>query len=86
VISTSFRKASVGKLRVTPEIIAAIFRGISIPNWFLRGSAKNNSFAGDTELRQSKYLNNIIEQDHRAIKRIVKPMMDLRHSIPQEER
>ena len=29
----------------------------------------------ETELRQSKYLNNIIEQDHRNIKRIVKPMM-----------
>ncbi|MBD2026859.1 DDE-type integrase/transposase/recombinase, partial [Leptolyngbya sp. FACHB-711] len=28
-----------------------------------------------TELRQSKYLNNIVEQDHRNIKRIVKPMM-----------
>ena len=27
------------------------------------------------ELRQSKYLNNIVEQDHRAIKRIVRPMM-----------
>ena len=30
---------------------------------------------GDIELRQSKYLNNIVEQDHRAIKRIVRPMM-----------
>ncbi len=29
----------------------------------------------DIELRQSKYLNNIVEQDHRAIKRIVRPMM-----------
>ena len=29
----------------------------------------------ETELRKVKYLNNIIEQDHRAIKRIVKPMM-----------
>ncbi|MBD2068031.1 IS6 family transposase [Leptolyngbya sp. FACHB-671] len=29
----------------------------------------------ETELRQSKYLNNLIEQDHRHIKRIVKPMM-----------
>jgi transposase-like protein len=28
----------------------------------------------DIELRQSKYLNNIVEQDHRAIKRIVRPM------------
>ena len=27
------------------------------------------------ELRQSKYLNNIVEQGHRAIKRIVRPML-----------
>jgi len=27
------------------------------------------------ELRQSKYLNNLVEQDHRAIKRIVRPML-----------
>ncbi|MEM5389538.1 DDE-type integrase/transposase/recombinase [Paraburkholderia phymatum] len=26
-------------------------------------------------IRQVKYLNNIVEQDHRAIKRIIKPMM-----------
>jgi putative transposase len=26
------------------------------------------------KLRQSKYLNNLVEQDHRAIKRIVRPM------------
>ena len=31
-----------------------------------------------TEPRQSKYLNNIVEQDHRIIKRIVKPMMELK--------
>ena len=29
----------------------------------------------DIELRQSKYLNNLVEQDHRAIKRRVRPMM-----------
>ena len=29
----------------------------------------------DIELRQSKYLNNIVEQDHRAIKRVVRPML-----------
>ncbi len=29
----------------------------------------------ETELRQSKYLSNVVEQDHRNIKRIVKPMM-----------
>ena len=26
-------------------------------------------------MRQNKYLNNIVEQDHRAIKRITRPMM-----------
>jgi transposase-like protein len=26
-------------------------------------------------IRQNKYLNNVVEQDHRAIKRIIKPMM-----------
>jgi transposase, IS6 family len=29
----------------------------------------------EPELRQNKYLNNMVEQDHRSIKRIVKPMM-----------
>jgi transposase-like protein len=36
---------------------------------------QNQTLAAETELRQSKYLNNIIEQDHWNIKRIVKPMM-----------
>ncbi|MBW8832918.1 MAG: IS6 family transposase, partial [Burkholderiales bacterium] len=31
------------------------------------------------ELRQSKYLNNLIEQDHRAIKRIVRPMLGFKY-------
>lgn len=35
----------------------------------------DETLAEETELRQIKYLNNIIEQDHRNIKRIVKPMM-----------
>ncbi|MGZ3235953.1 MAG: IS6 family transposase [Burkholderiaceae bacterium] len=29
----------------------------------------------DIQLRQIKYLNNIVEQDHRAIKRLVRPML-----------
>ena len=29
----------------------------------------------DIQLPQSKYLNNIVKQDHRAIKRIVRPML-----------
>ena len=32
----------------------------------------------DIKLRQSKYLNNIVERDHRAIKRIVRPMLGFR--------
>jgi putative transposase len=30
------------------------------------------------EIRLSKYLNNLVEQDHRAIKRIVRPMLGLK--------
>ncbi len=29
------------------------------------------------ELRQAKYLNNFVEQDHRAIKRIIRPMLGI---------
>ena len=32
----------------------------------------------DIELRQSKYLDNIVEQDHQAIKRIARPMLGLK--------
>jgi transposase-like protein len=35
----------------------------------------DETIAEATKLRQSKYLNNVIEQDHRNIKRITKPMM-----------
>jgi putative transposase len=30
------------------------------------------------EVRQIKYLNNLIEQDHRAIKRMTKPMLNFK--------
>jgi transposase-like protein len=36
---------------------------------------ENNKLPERTKLRQVKYLNNIVEQDHRAIKRITNPMM-----------
>ena len=32
----------------------------------------------EIQLRQSKYLNNIVEQDHRAIKRITRPMLGIK--------
>jgi putative transposase len=31
------------------------------------------------KLRQNKYLNNVVEQDHRAIKRIIKPMIGFKN-------
>lgn len=36
---------------------------------------EEETIAEETELRQVKYLNNIVEQDHRNIKRMTKPMM-----------
>ena len=42
-------------------------------------TAAITSIVADTgltiEMRQAKYLNNIVEQDHRAIKRITRPML-----------
>jgi len=35
----------------------------------------NAEHEADIEMRQCKYLNNIVEQDHRAIKRITRPML-----------
>jgi transposase-like protein len=35
----------------------------------------NKGHDADIEIRQIKYLNNIVEQDHRAIKRMVRPML-----------
>ncbi|MEH2184313.1 DDE-type integrase/transposase/recombinase [Nostoc sp.] len=36
---------------------------------------QDKTLKAETELRQSKYFNNIIEQDHRNVKRIVNPMI-----------
>ena len=36
---------------------------------------EDNLLPEDCELRQNKYLNNIVEQDHRFIKKLVKPTM-----------
>jgi transposase-like protein len=35
----------------------------------------NTEHEADIEIRQIKYLNDIVEQDHRAIKRLVRPML-----------
>jgi putative transposase len=38
-------------------------------------NSHNRDHKAQIALRQSKYLNNIVEQDHRAIKRITRPML-----------
>ena len=35
----------------------------------------NQDHGAAIEIRQVKYLNNIVEQDHRAVKRITRPML-----------
>ena len=35
----------------------------------------NEEHDAEVEIRQVKYLNNVVEQDHRAIKRQVRPML-----------
>ena len=44
-------------------------------NAALKSINKRNIDSDKIEIRQIKYLNNIIDQDHRLIKRITKPMM-----------
>ena len=44
-------------------------------NSALRSINKNLGKKDEIEIRQIKYLNNIVEQDHRFIKRISKPML-----------
>jgi len=35
----------------------------------------NAEHEADIEMRQNKYLNNLVEQDHRAVKRVTRPML-----------
>jgi len=41
----------------------------------------NTEHKAGIEIRQVKYLNNIVEQDHRAIKRLVRPMLGTRRVL-----
>jgi transposase-like protein len=68
-----FAKAIGDSHTVTPRVIT-VDKNAAYPK------ALNEMKAAETlpaacELRQSKYLNNLIEQDHRFIKRLVKPGM-----------
>jgi putative transposase len=42
--------------------------------------AGNAEYETPIKIRQVKYLNNVVEQDHRAIKRITRPMLGFKDS------
>jgi len=46
---------------------------------------KEKSLPNETLIRQTKYLNNIVEQDHRFIKKITKPMLGFKTFLTAEQ-
>jgi transposase-like protein len=68
-----FTKALKSSHTVTPRVIT-VDKNAAYPK-ALRELKATGDLAGSCELRQSKYLNNLVEQDHRFIKRLVKPGM-----------
>ena len=61
------------KYAVTPRVIT-VDKNAAYPK-ALKELQAAEILVVSCELRQSKYLNNLIEQDHRFIKRLVKPGM-----------
>ncbi len=68
-----FRKVLKAKHTQTPRVIT-VDKNAAYPV-AVEALKADETLAAATELRQSKYLNNLIEQDHRNIKRLTKPMM-----------
>ena len=68
-----FRKVLKGQHIQSPRVIT-VDKNAAYPV-AIDALKEDETIEKGTELRQSKYLNNIVEQDHRHIKRIVKPMM-----------
>ena len=68
-----FRKTLNARNSITPRVINAD-KHKAYPPAFAE-LQEDKMLPQSVELRQNKYLNNGIEQDHRNIKRIVKPMM-----------
>jgi transposase, IS6 family len=66
-----FAKALRASHTVTPRVIT-VDKNAAYPK-ALKELKTAGVLSATCELRQSKYLNNLIEQDHRFIKRLVKP-------------
>ena len=67
-----FRKVLKAKHTQKPRVIT-VDKNAAYPV-AVEALKADETLAVETELRQSKYMNNIIEQDHRNIKRLTKPM------------
>jgi transposase-like protein len=65
-----FAKALAAPHNSTPRVIT-VDKNAAYPKAFKELKAEA-TIPGSCELRQSKYLNNLVEQDHRFIKRLVK--------------
>ena len=66
-----------GAYSVVHEVVCPLGRSLEEASWKpSRASVSAQRAAGRAgiQIRQVKYLNNIVEQDHRAIKRLVRPM------------
>ncbi|MBE9183018.1 IS6 family transposase [Oculatella sp. LEGE 06141] len=68
-----FRKVLGAKHTQTPRVIT-VDKNAAYPA-AMDELKQEKTLEAETELRQSKYSNNMIEQDHRNVKRVVKPMM-----------
>lgn len=68
-----FRKVLKGQHTQPPRVIT-VDKNAAYPV-AIETLKEEETIGEESELRQSKYLNNVIEQDHPNIKRIVKPMM-----------
>ncbi|GHO64126.1 IS6 family transposase [Ktedonobacter sp. SOSP1-52] len=66
-----FAKALHASHTVTPRVIT-VDKNAAYPK-ALKEMKAAGKLAASCELRESKYLNNVVEQDHRFIKRLVKP-------------
>jgi len=68
-----FSKALAASHTITPRVIT-VDKNAAYPK-ALRELKQEEIIPEGCQLRQSKYLNNLVEQDHRFIKRLVKPGM-----------
>nr|WP_269452768.1 DDE-type integrase/transposase/recombinase [Phormidesmis priestleyi] len=62
-------------MRTLPRRVTLLKPGILPKNWVSPERIPLARISAQPQLRQSEYMNNVIEQDHQNIKRLAKPMM-----------